>query len=1215
MVSPLQQLVPSVAADANAAEPSHPALRVELLGGFSVSCDGRTVDDAQWRLSKARGLVKLLALSPGQQLHREQVIDYLWPDLAPDAAMNNLHQVLFAARRAIAGVVGEGAAPAQMIPMQRQILLLNPPGPLWIDALVFDARGEAALQSDDPANCYACIDLYVGDLLPEDRYEEWAEEPRERLRERYLAVLGHLARLHEERDEPAPAIDALRRLIAADPVQEDAHIRLMRLYALTGRSQQALRQYSRLRDILERELDALPSRDADRLNAAILDGRFPPAPAPAARVTAVAPPVPPAAAPAPASDFVNREHELAALRGGLERALAGRGAVVLLGGEAGIGKTRATEEFTRQARASGVRVRWGRCYDGEGSLAYWPWMQILRDDLGERDGAALASGMGARMADIARLVPDLRERLPGVPDPIPLDPDQERFRLFDSVAAYLAAASAADPLVLVFDDLHWADRSSLQLLEYLADEIREQRILLIGLYRDAGLDRHHPLTRTVNRLARHEAGERLHLAGLSVAHVGQVSELTSGRTPPLGLVEVIHGQTEGNPLFVREVVRLLLDEGRFDEPGDIHSWRVTIPRGVRETIALRLDRLSDAAIRVLEIAAVIGRDFNLAILQPVSGLAVDELLAALEEALAAGVLGESQSRPGTFRFGHALIQQTLYEDVSAARRVLLHERIGGALETAHAGDLSPVLADLAFHYLQAARGDDGAVTARAVEYGLLAGAQAMDQVAYADAIGHFERALRLLTDGEPSAPAARQRCDVLLRLGEAQAAAGDSAVAKETVHAAADLARGAALQPLLVRAAHGVAETMWSIGLPDATGFQLLEDAVAATTNDRVAARVQSIADLVRELATAPAQDATVQERATRLVAEAMEIADQLGDPRTRLTAAIARQWVVSANNEPTDRLENATAILALAREIGDRQFIMLAHAWRIYDLMELGEVAAAAAENDAYAALAEELRQPRPLWSLAARRAMHALVRGDLDTAERLIDEARALGRRSAPRQAEMAYLLQLAQLRHEQGRAADALPLAADIAERHPPGSHYDCVHVALLADAGQLAEARAGFERLAADSFGSVAHDLLWLPSLALLASICPAVGTEQHAGELQNLLLPYARGNISGGGNATCLGPATLFLGGLAAQRQHWDAAETHYRAAFELARQMESPLFMADAQTGLAAALLARDPQGERDATTRLLDLAIATATTHGLQRILAVATDLRRAGD
>jgi uncharacterized protein HemY len=240
----------------------------------------------------------------------------------------------------------------------------------------------------------------------------------------------------------------------------------------------------------------------------------------------------------------------------------------------------------------------------------------------------------------------------------------------------------------------------------------------------------------------------------------------------------------------------------------------------------------------------------------------------------------------------------------------------------------------------------------------------------------------------------------------------------------------------------------------------------------------------------------------------------------------------------------------------------------------------------------------------------MHALVRGELDAAERAIDETRALGRRSAPQQAEIAYLLQIAQLRREQHRAAEVLALASDIAERHPAGSHYNCVHTGLLADAGHLAEAQAAFCRLAADGFSGVSHDLLWLPSLATLAGICERAGTNEHAAQLQQLLLPYADRNVSGGGNFTCLGPVALSLGTLATQQQQWDAAEAHYRAALDLATRMQSPLFIAESQTGIARALAQR---GDTQPAQQLLVAALETSETYGLERVAALATDVRQA--
>jgi DNA-binding SARP family transcriptional activator len=1186
---------------------SVPALRIELLGSFRVSRDGRSIDDAQWRLSKARGLVKLLALSPGQQLHREQVIDYLWPDLPPDAAMNNLHQVLFAARRALAGLIGDSVAPAQVILMQRQILLLQPPVPLWIDALVFEERAEHALSSDDPALAYACLDLYAGDLLPEDRYEEWAEEPRERLRDRSLTVLAHLARLHEEREEAAPAIDALRRLIAADSVQEDAHVRLMRLYALTGRSQQALRQYARLRDILERELDALPSREADRLNAAILDGRFPPAPVqPAPLVTAPSPDVAPP--PSPSEDFVNRERELDSLRRGLDVVRAGRGAVVLVGGEPGIGKTRVVEEFTQVARANGARVRWGRCYEGEGSLAYWPWMQLLRDDLVERDPAALLAEMGNRVGDIARLMPDIRERVPAVPVTLPLDPDLERARLFDSVVAWLTAPSAtnAGPLVLVFDDLHWADRSSLQLLEYVADEIRAHPVLILGIYRDSGLDRRHPLTPTLTRLARADSGQRLHLSGLSVEHVGRVSELTSGRTPPAGLIEVIHGQTEGNPLFVREVVRLLVDEGRFDAPADIRSWRVTIPRGVREAIALRLDRLSDGAIRALEIAAVIGRDFDLGVLRRVCALPRSAVIEVLEEALAAGVLVESPARHGAFHFAHALTQQTLYDDVSAVRRVDLHRRIGAAIEAEHAGDLAPYLPSLASHYLRAAEHDDDAVEP-AIEYATLAGAQAIDRVAWDEALDYLRNALDLL--GRSGRDDPQRRIELLLSIGRAKDARGQFDEARASFREAAMLAGALDTGELLARAALEYDACGGRDEWIDEGEIELFESALKRMGHGDHLLSVRLLSRLAIALYyCVPGSE----DRRAELSERALAMAERLGDPATLAQALVARIYARWTLREVSERLADATRVIELAETAGAARLQLIGHAWRIAALLELGEIAEVDAAIDAYERVGEQLNLRHSHVFTLVRRTMRALMRGEYERAERMMQDAMVLGQRVAPGPAAFNAALQSFILWHDREACPSPEPALVRLIEQSPENPLLRSLLVVTLLNERRRGEA----ERLYADLIEEVTtgfpQDIYWLATLVLIGEACADLQDRANAPALIDQLRPYAGLVVSLGANPICLGSAAHYLARLAALIDNQEEAEAWFASAIDVHERIASPPMIASTLVALATYRRSLTPAATPADEDILLDRAAKIAAPLGMTRLERRIDQLRR---
>ena len=316
--------------------------------------------------------------------------------------------------------------------------------------------------------------------------------------------------------------------------------------------------------------------------------------------------------------FVGRQREMGDLKACLEDALSGRGRLVTLVGEPGIGKTRTAQELATYAGLRSAQVLWGRCYEEQGMPPYWPWVQAIRSYVRERDPDQLRSEMGAGAADIAEVVSDVKERLPDLRPPPQLEsPEQARFRLFDSITAFLKSASQKQPLVLVLDDLHWADQPSLLLLQFVARELGNSRLLLVGTYRDVELSRQHPLAETLGELTRERLFQRVLLRGLSQQDVGRFIEVAAGVDPPLGLTEAVHTQTEGNPLFVTEVVRLLVQEGELtQESGSRDSWTVRIPEGVREVIGRRLNRLSQRCNETLTIASVVGREFELRQLTP-----------------------------------------------------------------------------------------------------------------------------------------------------------------------------------------------------------------------------------------------------------------------------------------------------------------------------------------------------------------------------------------------------------------------------------------------------------------------------------------------------------------------------------------------------------------------------------------------------------------------
>ena len=440
--------------------------------------------------------------------------------------------------------------------------------------------------------------------------------------------------------------------------------------------------------------------------------------------------------------FVGRQREMGELKAALEDALSGRGRLVTLVGEPGIGKTRTAQELATYARMRGAQVLWGRCHESRGAPPFWPWVQAIRSYVREREPDRLRSEMGSGAADIAEIVSDVRERIPDLPPSPQLDdPEQARFRLFDSVTAFLKSASRGQPLVIILDNLHWADKPSLLLLEFLAQEFSDSRLLVIGTYRDVDLSRQHPLAETLGELTKERLFQRVLLRGLSQQDVGRFIEITSGVGPPRGLLQAVHAQTEGNLLFVTEVVRLLVQEGELNQERlkDRDSWEVRIPEGVREVIGRRLNRLSARCNEMLTIASIIGREFELRQLTSlVEDMSEDRLLEVMEEALSARLTEELPQAVGRYQFTHALIQQTLYDELTTTRRVRLHARIIDVLEDRYGDEVEEHALELSYHSAEA---EAMIGSTKVAQYSAMAGEKALERYAYEQAFQCFERAL------------------------------------------------------------------------------------------------------------------------------------------------------------------------------------------------------------------------------------------------------------------------------------------------------------------------------------------------------------------------------------------------------------------------------------------------------------------------------------------
>src|SRR5215472_3256789 len=460
-----------------------------------------------------------------------------------------------------------------------------------------------------------------------------------------------------------------------------------------------------------------------------------------------------------ASGFIGRERELTELRAGLVDVTAGHGHLFLLGGEPGIGKTRLADEVGRLAVAQGVRVAWGRCWEGGGAPAYWPWIQVVRACLGEVNAEQRAAILGSEatpqvVQNIAQLLPELRAAYAPTPrhsGPQPADPEQARFQLFESVGTLLKNVARIEPLVIVIDDLHDADHPSLLLLKFIAGHCKDAHILLVGTYRDTEVRQSPELTRLIGDLSRE--GHSLPIVGMSEAEVGEFVASSSGRNADEKLVADLYQATDGNPLFVEGVVRLLVAEGKLDRAVADDAFK--IPDGVQESIRRRLVKLPTKTKLLLSIASVIGNEIETQLLAQVSGSAADEIVERMEGPLRAGIAVDSGSG-SSYRFSHALVREALYRDLPAKRRFQLHAEIGVAIEEVHKGNLKPHLAALAHHFRAA---DDARC---GFDYSIAAADDAEAVFAYEDALSHLRPALAIAESHDHEGA---QQAEVLFRLG------------------------------------------------------------------------------------------------------------------------------------------------------------------------------------------------------------------------------------------------------------------------------------------------------------------------------------------------------------------------------------------------------------------------------------------------------------------
>ncbi len=910
--------------------------------------------------------------------------------------------------------------------------------------------------------------------------------------------------------------------------------------------------------------------------------------------------------------FLGRERETQDLHAAVDEAVGRRGRCALVTGEAGIGKTRLATEVASYAGLRGAQVLWGRCYAGSGAPAYWPWVQVIRAYVHDHDPETLLSDLGPGASEIAQIVSELRERLPDIPEPPPLEAEEARFRLFDSIATFLRNASSKQPLAIFLEDLQQADPPSLTLLSYVARELTGSRVFLLGTYREDELESHHHLREVLASMSRERGYSRIRLRGLSSRHVAAMLEgvLQQPLEEPrlLALAEAIHKESDGNPYFVEEIVRHLIDSGALYQQGG--RWltdaregeELGIPSGIREAVARRLASLCSETRELLTTAAVVGREFDLKLLARVSGLEPSIAFSRLQEAIDAAIVHAAAGDPGRYAFRHGAIRDSLYEDLKPTRRAELHIAAGEALEELYEDRIESHLSEVAYHFAKAAPAGD---VAKAADYAWWAGERAVSLYAYEDAVTQYETALRLF-DALPDVP--QRRCDLLLAVGDVRWRAGEAESARRTFTEAAAVAHDLALHDHYARAALGYGGGPGGFSVTDQGDEELirmLRSALDALPPRDSALRVRVLARLAVEL-----RYARELSEADRLSAEAVEMAERLGDTKILVLAIYSRQWSTMGPDRIEEALAASDEIVRLARIGGDRDMEFEGHHLRLIALTQLGDFDAVDTEITACDKLAGELRQPRYQWEVAVFRTMRALMQGRFKEGERLAQSALALGQRAQQEAAAVVFGGHLFLTRWAAGRLDELVDVGRDTAERY--GQAWPAAYVWLLTEVGHIDEARARFNEIAADGFVSLRHSADWLTSICTLSIASVTVGDREAARRLYELLLPYAERCTPFLAGAGCLGFNHAFLGFAAEAAGMQAEAIRHFEEALQRNAAIGASYVAPRVYYEYARTLLSMGGDAERAKAKELIETGLVRARRIGMRADAERLTRLRQ---
>jgi DNA-binding SARP family transcriptional activator/tetratricopeptide (TPR) repeat protein len=1204
-------------------------ISVRILGPLEIERGGRLIELSGRR---ERAVLALLLVHAGHSVSLDRMTEDLWEGDPPASAITTLRAHVSRVRKALAsGGVDD-------------LLVTHDAGySVRVDAVSLDAaefeagaeEGRRLLEAGDAdaaaRRLRAALRLWRGAPFGDVGSSSFARAEVTRLEEAFKTAREDRIEADLVAGRHRELCAELDALVVEEPLRERLWGQRMLALYRSGRQAEALRAYTQLRTSLAEHLGILPSPALQQLEVAmlcqdpVLEAPVRPrATSPAVSAHDGAPAVPsdddevclppPLPAELCTTDedtvFVGREEELDHLERAWAKVEGGTAQRVFLAGEPGIGKTTLASAVAARAAAGGGAVLLGRC-DRDALTPYQPFVEALRRFVQTCSSGCLARQSTSDLREVGRLVPELAERVPGL-QPRAAAEDADRFGLFEAVTAFLTTVAAAHPLVLVLDDLHWADKPTCLLLRHLVRRAPQAPILLLGTSRDVDLTADHPLTDVLADLRRETSVDRIHLTGLDE---GDIADLVTsmagagiGSAAPM-VADTLRRETGGNPFFVREVVRHLQ---RSDAPPerwghDLARGEAGLPESVREVVGRRISALSAKAGGALTLASVIGATFDLETLQAVGELDAIAVLDAVDEAAAAGIVVEVHRQAGWYAFSHSLIREVIYGSLSTARRLRLHRAVGEALEH-RTGPDAPSHQVLAHHFLEA--GPSGDAQEKAILYSEWASSAAMEQLAYEEAVDYLERALEVQAQCDEPDPATK--IDLLVLLGHAHWRIGTT-MTTATFERAAEEARALGDGERFARAVVG-------LGL-DAGGFAasiranedlivLMEEALEGVGSEDSELRVRLLSRLAIERYFTPRR-----QEGRLLSAQALAIADRLEDPRARLVALHAQAWATFAPSEPPGhRLGQVAEISALAEQLGDHEMSYRAEVLRQQTLLEIGDAAGAEASVARMEQLVSDQRMPRFSPWVRSHQATGAFIAGRLEEADRLTVEALDDAmQRGTETEAALALIggQQMAVRIYRDGLEpfAEALESMVDALDRQD-------VVVAMLPvlylELDRPEEARAAY-KVAAARRALVPRDGTWLIYAWALGISCRLGDGTTWAEELYTELLPYAdRWAVAT--PSICFGPISLGLAGYASCLGWHDAALAHAESGLASARAQSAPVFTAAALVAQAECLVSRAQPGDREAARAALDEADPICDRLRLTTLAARSARLREQG-